>query len=170
MNHPFVTLDVREDLRAGREPLVRIMAAVDSLDGGQALRLIAPFKPTPLFSMLGRLGFGHRTRWVEPGMWETVFEREDTAPISESVPGPASIGHPHPASVVEVDARGWEPPQPLVTILEAVEALPESTRLDARTDRRPIQLLPQLEARGLQASSEELPDGSFVTHIIRLPR
>jgi TusA-related sulfurtransferase len=67
--------------------------------------------------------------------------------------------------VIEVDARGLEPPQPLVKILEALASLPQGARLRARTDRRPMHLYAQLEERGFVGESEEQKDGSFVTLI-----
>jgi uncharacterized protein (DUF2249 family) len=66
---------------------------------------------------------------------------------------------------VELDARGLEPPQPMVKILEALAALPEGGELRAHTDRRPIHLYSHLEERGFSGDSEEQNDGSFITHI-----
>jgi len=71
------------------------------------------------------------------------------------------------APVVEVDARGLEPPQPLVKILESVAALPAGAELRACTDRRPMHLYAQLKERGFAAVTEEQPDGTFLTHIRR---
>ena len=69
--------------------------------------------------------------------------------------------------VIAVDARGLEPPQPLVKILEALALLADGAELRAQTDRRPMHLYSFLEERGFTGSSEEQPDGSFVTHIRR---
>jgi TusA-related sulfurtransferase len=66
---------------------------------------------------------------------------------------------------LEVDARGLEPPQPLVKILEALSALRTGQQLRARTDRRPMLLFPQVEERGFKAETEEQSDGSFITQI-----
>ena len=66
-----------------------------------------------------------------------------------------------------MDARGLEPPQPLVKILEALATLPAGAQLRARTDRRPMHLYAQLEERGFTGESEEQKDGSFVTHVRR---
>jgi TusA-related sulfurtransferase len=68
---------------------------------------------------------------------------------------------------VDLDARGLEPPQPLVTILEAINTLGSDAILRAQTDRRPMHLYAQLEARGFTGESTEQPDGSFITHIRR---
>jgi uncharacterized protein (DUF2249 family) len=66
-----------------------------------------------------------------------------------------------------VDARGLEPPQPLIVILEALAQVTEGVELLARTDRRPMHLYAQLENRGFTGTTEEYPDGSFVTTIRR---
>jgi hypothetical protein len=44
----LVRLDVREDIREGREPFARIMRAVKNLRDGEVLVLRAPFEPIPL--------------------------------------------------------------------------------------------------------------------------
>jgi uncharacterized protein (DUF2249 family) len=71
------------------------------------------------------------------------------------------------ARIIDVDARGLEPPQPMIVILEALAALPKEAELRARTDRRPMHLYAQLEARGFFGETEAEKDGSFVTHIRR---
>lgn len=71
------------------------------------------------------------------------------------------------ATLIEVDARGLEPPQPMVRILEALAALSGDATVRAHTDRRPIHLFPLLAERGFQAQTEEQHDGSFITHIRR---
>jgi uncharacterized protein (DUF2249 family) len=55
----------------------------------------------------------------------------------------------------------------MITILEAVAALPDGAELRARTDRRPMHLYAQLEERGFVGQTEEQNDGSHVTHIQR---
>jgi uncharacterized protein (DUF2249 family) len=71
------------------------------------------------------------------------------------------------ANIIAVDVRGLEPPQPLVQILESLAALPDGAEMTAHTDRRPMHLYSFLEERGFTGTSEEQPDGSFVTHICR---
>jgi len=72
------------------------------------------------------------------------------------------------ARMVNVDARGLEPPQPLLVILEAVATLPEDSELYARTDRRPMHLYEQLTDRGFSGETQPLDDGSFLTRIRRV--
>lgn len=70
---PFSTLDVREILRAGGEPFSKIMQAVDALSPGQGLRLLATFKPVPLFGVMAQRGFGHTEHEIGGGDWEVIF-------------------------------------------------------------------------------------------------
>jgi uncharacterized protein (DUF2249 family) len=171
MSDRIVTLDVREDIRAGREPFTRIMKTAANLQAGEALLLVAPFEPVPLYRMLGREGFSNRARAIADGDWEVLFWRaagpetiEASTPLNE--PGPLSCGCTG-AQTVEVDARGLEPPQPMITILEALASLPPGAQLLARTERRPLHLYAQLDERGFISETNPQPDGSFATRIRR---
>ncbi|MHB8621120.1 MAG: DUF2249 domain-containing protein, partial [Chloroflexota bacterium] len=60
MSEPIaVVVDVREDLREGREPFQRIMTAANGLQPGQDMELWALFEPKPLFAVLAGMGFEH---------------------------------------------------------------------------------------------------------------
>jgi uncharacterized protein (DUF2249 family) len=164
MSAKIVTLDVREDIRGGRDPFARIMQAVAGLKGNERLRVIAPFKPVPLLGVMASQGFSHEAHPVNETDWEVLFSRGgETAPSPRAPARCACSATP----TVEVDARRLEPPQPMIKILEAVETLPEGAELLARTDRRPIHLYPHLEERGFTAETKEQSDGSCLTHIRR---
>jgi uncharacterized protein (DUF2249 family) len=172
MSQRTVTLDVREDIRNGREPFAKILQTVAGLKDDEQLLLIAPFEPAPLYAVLAKQGYSHRPRLTPTGDFEVLFTRgiDDPArPETTPAPSPPPLdSQPRACTgtpVVEVDARGLEPPQPLVKILEALATLPEGARLRARTDRRPMHLYAQLEERGYVGESEEQRDGSFVTHV-----
>jgi len=160
-------VDVRDDIRQGREPCSKIMQAASRLKDGESLLLRAPFEPVPLFGLMAQKGFTHQANPLEAGDWEVLFTRTAaplTAEDKTTSSSPSACGC---SQVVEVDARGLEPPQPMVKILEALAALPPSASLFARTDRRPMHLHAQLEQRGFVGESEEQADGSFLTHIRR---
>jgi len=70
-------------------------------------------------------------------------------------------------TVIELDARNLEPPQPLIKTLEAITTLPPDATLQLRTRWRPMLLYPELEKRGFTGVSEELSDGSCLTKICR---
>jgi len=168
MNAGVITVDVREDLRRGREPFAKIMQAVAQLPPGQKLLLVAPFEPVPLYTVLGQQGFAHQSKALPAGDWEVLFTRQSEA--SAGIPPerpPCGAQKSNSATVIDVDARGLEPPQPLVKILEALATLPDGAELRARTDRRPMHLYTQLEERGFAGETGEQNDGSFITKISR---
>jgi hypothetical protein len=73
----LLTLDVREVLKSGGEPFSDIMRGVESLAPGQGLRLLAIFKPVPLFAVLAKRGFNHTEREIGGGDWEVIFTPAD---------------------------------------------------------------------------------------------
>lgn len=169
MSTPTITLDVRDDLRQGREPFSKIMNAVGRLGVNEQLLLVAPFEPAPLFSVLGRQGFHHVSKRLQSGDWEVLFTKQtgsDTAFVPPKTP-PCNVVKSTSGEIVDVDARGLEPPQPMVKILEALAKLPGGAALRAHTNRKPMHLYVQLEERGFAGETEEQDDGSHITIIRR---
>ncbi|SPE56972.1 Hemerythrin (fragment) [Verrucomicrobia bacterium] len=70
-------------------------------------------------------------------------------------------------ATIELDARGFEPPQPLMKTLEALGTLPEGATLRLHTRWRPALLYAELAKRGFAGESEEQSDGSCLTYIRR---
>ncbi len=68
-----IVLDVRPELEQGGEPFVRIMEAASAIQAGEALVLIAPFEPIPLYDVLGARGFSHETAKVAADEWVVQF-------------------------------------------------------------------------------------------------
>jgi uncharacterized protein (DUF2249 family) len=169
MSEKVVTLDVREDLRNGREPFSKVMGAVAKLGPDEKLRMIAPFEPTPLFSVLGNQGFDHESKQIPSGDWEILFTRSssETAAFVLLTRPPCSAAKTEPTEIIDVDARGLEPPQPMVKILEALATLPADAELRAHTERKPMHLYAQLEERGFVGETKEQKDGSYITKIRR---
>jgi uncharacterized protein (DUF2249 family) len=169
MSANTLTLDVREDIRAGREPFSKIIAAVANLAAQENLLLIAPFEPAPLFQVLAKQGFAHESKQTPAGDWQVLFSRNAEASVSPPVARTTGGDHgcvtTEPTKIIDLDARGLEPPQPLVTILEAIATLQPGETLRAHTDRRPMHLYAQLESRGFAGETTEQADGSFITHI-----
>lgn len=165
MSDSVVTLDVRDHLNSGREPFSLIMQTASALEKEQSLRLIVPFEPVPLYHIMAQRGFNYTATTLETGDWEILF-----SPCEGSSQDPAtSPCTARSSTMLEVDARGLEPPEPLVRILEAIATLPADAELRARTDRRPVHLYPQLEERGFFGESTQQPDGTFVTLIRSRP-
>ena len=72
---PPLEVDVRPICAARGAPLPHILDAVGRLAPGQALRLLAPFEPAPLYQLLGRQGFSHDVMMRDDGTWEILFRR-----------------------------------------------------------------------------------------------
>lgn len=72
---PVVDVDVREDLRSGREPFARIMAAVDAVPAGHVLRVRATFAPVPLIGLLSERGFVYHMEEETDTDWSVWFWR-----------------------------------------------------------------------------------------------
>ena len=148
MTMTFMDVDVRPTLRAGGEPFGEIMAAVNTLPPGQGLRLLATFKPVPLFHVLGSKGFTHEEREIGNGDWEVLFSPTG-AVTEESAPAtPASDGDDWPEPAREMDNRDLDPPEPMVRILAATEEMQPGEVLGALLCREPMFLLPELAKRG----------------------
>lgn len=159
-----VHLDVREDIRRGREPFARIMATVKTLAPEQALVLRAPFEPVPLLAALGKRGFAHWSEQRAPDDWTVWFYREPAA-AAGAVSGGGAAGGP---DATALDVRGLEPPEPMVQILERLDTLRPGQRLVVLHERRPMLLYPQLDLRGFLHETVEVEPG-LVRIVVRRP-
>lgn len=142
-------LDVRPAMRSGEEPFQAIMDAVSALEPGQSLRLIAPFRPVPLFSVMANRGFAASDRAIGDGAWEVTFS--PVAGELDGIEGLALGSSPSAAfwgpPVQELDLCDLEPPEPMVRILETLEALQPGDVLFALLAREPVFLFPELAKR-----------------------
>lgn len=155
----LVDLDVRDDLRAGREPLRPILDAVKALPPASVLRVRAIFEPAPLYALLARSGLGHFTERLAADDWRVWFFRED-GEVRCTSPVPCSVDVALPAAdpaedVVVLDVRDLEPPEPMVRTLEALATLPPGKTLVQINARVPQFLLPKLQERGFRYEIRE---------------
>ncbi len=70
---PPFELDVRPLLAASRQPMPAILNAVNRLEPGQPLRLIAPMEPRPLYELLAQRGYTPEPVQRPDGAWEVLF-------------------------------------------------------------------------------------------------
>jgi uncharacterized protein (DUF2249 family) len=169
-----IELDVRDDLRNGREPFSRIMSTVDSLPPDGVLHLRATFEPVPLFRVLGKKGFAHEARQNGNEDWSVWFWQETsehgTSPPQDMSPrSAATIAELEslPDTVV-LDVRNLEPPEPMIMTLTALEKLPEGHRLLQVNERVPQFLLPVLAERGYGYEIDEKHPAGVVVQIWKL--
>lgn len=171
----YTELDVRPILRAGGEPFEKIMEAVGSLAPGKGLRLLATFKPTPLFHVLGARGYAHTEKPLAGGDWEIEFYPDGAAPAAQAGganavgaqaagakaagakaagaaagASAAAPGQSWPEPAHSMDVRELDPPEPMVNILATIEGMADGQVLAALLNREPLFLLPELAKRGHQ--------------------
>src|SRR6266481_1445159 len=104
MNDQTVTVDVRDDVRNGREPFSKIMGAAAGLKTSQELLIISPFEPAPLYAVLQKQGFSYASRPMPSGDWEVLFTRQADALVPAAHrPQQACDSVSTKAQVVQVD-------------------------------------------------------------------
>jgi uncharacterized protein (DUF2249 family) len=163
MTH-YVELDVRPILAAGGEPFGRIMETVASLGPDEGLRLLAPFRPAPLFTALGSKGFTHQDREIGDGDWEVLFT-PTTAPAAAEDEVSATRW---PGPLLRLDNRGLMPPEPMVKVLGAAEAMQQGEVMEVLLDREPSFLFPQLAERSHEWHGGFDPDGVTYRLLVRI--
>lgn len=60
-----------------------------------------------------------------------------------------------------LDNRGFEPPQPMMRTMEALEKIPDGGELTIINNRRPMFLYPELDQLGYKHETKALEDGSY---------
>ncbi len=144
---PLTVLDLQDSLSRGEEPLSIIMASLRTLSAGDVLQTLTPFEPAPLRTLLAKRGWESHTCWDGPTCQTSFFHRPDATLDVGSALAPTLRLH-DVNGVPELDVRGLEPPQPLRSVLAALDAghLP----LRVRHHREPALLYPRLTARDLK--------------------
>lgn len=180
----IVDLDVRDDLRNGREPFSRIMAARGALPPGGVLRLRATFEPLPLYTVMEKQGYDHSTERLADDDWRVWFyprRRGGATDAPEAPPtpsrdgdAPAAAGATGPGEavgdIIVLDVRALEPPEPMVHTLATLETLPPGMTLLQINERVPQFLLPKLEELGFAYRvQEQEPEGVVRVFIRRRP-
>lgn len=160
-------LDVRPMLRSGGEPFQAIMQAVQDLRPGQGLKLLATFRPQPLFRVMEGRGFEYEALEIEGGDWEVLFTPlKEAASVETSVDADRPETWPDPSE--HLDLTDLDPPEPMVRILAAAEALKPGEVLFAVLSREPLFLFPELTKRGHQWAGNFDETGSAYRILVRI--
>jgi uncharacterized protein (DUF2249 family) len=170
-----VTLDVRAMLAGGTDPLKLIQQTVKDMQAGQVLKIINTFEPTPLIHLLGRQGFTTHTESEGPELVNTYFQKPGTtsagiAAASEAEPGKGNweeLLSRFAGRFVHIDVRHQEMPQPMMTILAALDNLQEGHALYVHHKRIPVFLLDELATRSFSYSIKEKGAGEVLMLIFR---
>lgn len=167
MTKPPLTLDVRPHLARGEEPFAAIMAAADALEPDQPLRLLAPFRPVPLFAVMANRGFTTEEHPLPDGVWEVIFAPVGAEPEVGLAPGsaPGAGGWPEPAD--GLDLAGTAMPQAEKRIFGALRGLAPGEVLFVLLDDEPAALFPQLAIQGHEWAGNFSANGDCYRLMIR---
>ncbi|NRF07529.1 DUF2249 domain-containing protein [Agrobacterium pusense] len=147
-------LDVRPLLLSGGEPFPAIMEAVAGLAPGEALRLYATFRPSPLFKVMAERGFNHQVREIGGGDWEVLFTPQSTETekisVSPALAGNAEEPQIWPDPVIYLDLSDEATGGQTTRTLAALDRLPPGAVIFVLMPQEPTFLYPELLARGHQ--------------------
>ncbi len=158
-------LDVRPIIEADGDPLSLILKSVKELPAGNVLKVINSFEPTPLISMLGSKGFKSYIKNIDADTVHAYFYKTsdelnaDVEVEKTSTEDWDSVLEKYKGNLIEIDVRHLEMPQPMHTILENLETLPEGKALLVRHKRIPVFLLPELKDLKVEYRIKEEADG-----------
>lgn len=156
-------LDVRPVLKAGQDPLKQILIALRGLPKGQVLKIINTFEPTPLILMLEKKGYGSYVESPEEDLVFTYFykksgEQEGHLDLREEGEGWDQVNNRFKDRLVLIDVRHLPMPQPMMTILAALEKLPPDQALLVEHKKTPLFLLSELRERGFDYRIREIEE------------
>lgn len=170
----IISFDVRPILNSNVDPLQDILKEIKSLQPGQVLKIINTFEPTPLMSLLKKQGFESFADRISDDLVETYFYKKEqsfTGTTSEQKPKDNSdwdeILRKYEGRIQNVDIRQLEMPQPMLTILDELDKLPNGYALSVHHKRIPVFLLPELNERGFDYRIKEVSDNEVYLLIFK---
>ncbi len=154
-------LDVRPVLDAGKDPLKQILAALQNLSAGQVLKIINSFEPSPLIMLAEKKGYSSYVETVGADLVATyLYKEKETGQLVENL-GNEEWEEAYVRfkdRLIEIDVRDLPMPQPMMTILEALEDLRSGQTLFVQHKKVPVFLLPELKERGFGYRIKEITD------------
>jgi len=169
----IIELDVRPVISSGNDPLNMILEHVKAIRPGHVLKIINTFEPTPLILMLQKKGFETYVDQIDHDLVETYFNKKTEAGITDDGTRLQdnldweTVLEKMGSKVQKVDVRHLEMPQPMHTILGALDQLPTDTALYVYHKRIPVFLLPELAQRGFDYRIKEVDEAEVHLLIFR---
>lgn len=173
----IVHFDVRAMLAEGNDPLKHIQQKVKGLNPGEALLIINNFEPVPLIKLLEKQGFKSYVKHIDSETIETYFfktnQKEQTENLSKIETEITTSGDWEQMlkhfenNLVDIDVRHLEMPMPMMTILEALETLPDNKALYVHHKRIPVFLLTELKDRNFEYRIREIQEGEVYLMIYK---
>lgn len=165
----IIELDVRPILKGGVDPFETIMEKLKELNEDQTLLIINSFEPVPLLNIIKNKGYIYEVERPEQGVVHAYLKKSDKGKSNDTNPGPFSdtkltfdqVEDKFTGHMKEVDVRDLEMPLPMVTILEELEQIKDSTALYVHHKKLPQYLLPELKDRGYIYVHKEIDENNL---------
>lgn len=159
-----VLLDVREDIGNGQDPFRKIMQTITALPKDNVLLLINSFEPLPLICILKDRGYESEVVEIGPDEVHTYFKKlgDEKISINEQFSDPTRFGEVKEmfeGKLEVIDVRQLPMPQPMITILKALDSLEEQSALYVYHKKVPLFLLPELKERNYQIVMKTTGEG-----------
>lgn len=170
----IVILDVRPIIESGEDPLSIILENIKTLQDNLILKIRNSFEPTPLMHLLQKQGFDSYAEEVDDNLVETCFYRKSgiiqwaVPPVVESTENWNQLLVRFKDNLQTIDVRHLEMPQPMLTIMEALDKLSAGIALFVYHKRIPVFLLPELARRQFDYRVKEISDGEVHLLIFKM--
>lgn len=172
-SNQIIEFDVRQMLADGGDPLRPIQQKIKEIKSGEALKIINTFEPIPLVLLLEKQGYQSFVDTVNSERVDTYFYKtnEDARFEIQNVSGDSAdwdqILKNYENNLIEIDVRHLEMPMPMMTILEALEILPDGKALFVNHKRIPVFLLTELKDREFEYRIKDVQDGEVYLVIFK---
>lgn len=169
----IITLDVREMLAEGNDPLKLIQKHIKELKEGQVLKIVNTFEPTPLIRLLEKQGFESYVDLIDKNLIETYFYRnKPTENLQQDTPVGVNndwnlLLKQFENKLIEIDVRHLEMPGPMMTILDELEKLDPDKALYVHHKRIPVFLLSELKDRNFEYRINEISESEVFLLIFK---
>lgn len=153
MTRPYdVKLDVREDIEYGHDPFKKIMKCLSDMATGNVLLLINSFEPTPLIRILEDRYYTIEVITINEEEVHTYIRKNEGTDIERSTEEINEetfevVAGRYENKMQIIDVRQLPMPQPMITILSALESLPVGMALFVHHKKIPKFLLPELKKK-----------------------
>ena len=147
-----VKLDVREDIEHGHDPFKKIMKCLSDMAIGNVLLLINSFEPTPLIRILEDRYYTIEVITINEEEIHTYIRKNDATNIERSTEEINEeafkvIAGRYENKMQIIDVRQLPMPQPMITILSALESLPVGMALFVLYKKIPKFLIPEVKKK-----------------------
>ncbi|MFK5857570.1 MAG: DUF2249 domain-containing protein [Bacteroidota bacterium] len=171
----IVEFDVRPILAGGVDPFEAIMGKLKEISDDQTLLIINTFEPIPLLNIIKGKGYEYDVERPEDGVVHAYIKKVVENTVSEQTTESTTINEPtfevieakYAGKMKEVDVRFLEMPMPMVTILEELENIKQTSALFVHHKKLPQYLLPELADRGYRYVHKEIDSDNLKLIIYR---